>query len=311
MSATEPAEPHARTDDALYGYIPSKAATIIFVSLFLVSTVIHCVQAIKYRKWYLIYTAGVCGMLEFAGWIGRLWSAFSPQSMTAYKLQATCLVFAPTPLLAATFVIFGQIIKRLGPSFSRLQPKRCKYQFELFLLEIHIFLKIQLCFDVLALVVQGGGGGIAASATDNPSQIDLGSRIMLVGIVVQLVVIIGFSVLAAEFLIRFYKNMPFQGRSDESMRKLLNTEVKSRMTPNIKLILYGVLLSTVFFLVRSIYRVIELSEGWEGPVMRTQMYFNIMDGLMIVLAMYTVNVFHPGRYLATDSKDTELQNIGD
>uniref|UniRef100_A0A8H7XW50 RTA1-domain-containing protein n=1 Tax=Psilocybe cubensis TaxID=181762 RepID=A0A8H7XW50_PSICU len=295
MSATEPAEPHARTDDALYGYIPSKAATIIFVSLFLVSTVIHCVQAIKYRKWYLIYTAGVCGMLEFAGWIGRLWSAFSPQSMTAYKLQATCLVFAPTPLLAATFVIFGQIIKRLGPSFSRLQPKRFVF----------------CTCDVLALVVQGGGGGIAASATDNPSQIDLGSRIMLVGIVVQLVVIIGFSVLAAEFLIRFYKNMPFQGRSDESMRKLLNTEVKSRMTPNIKLILYGVLLSTVFFLVRSIYRVIELSEGWEGPVMRTQMYFNIMDGLMIVLAMYTVNVFHPGRYLATDSKDTELQNIGD
>lgn len=41
--------------------------------------------------------------------------------------RASCLIFAPTTLLAVNFVILGQIIKRLGPAFSRLPPKRCNY----------------------------------------------------------------------------------------------------------------------------------------------------------------------------------------
>lgn len=42
-------------------------------------------------------------------------------------LRASCLIFAPTTLLAVNFVILGQIIKRLGPDYSRLPPKKCKH----------------------------------------------------------------------------------------------------------------------------------------------------------------------------------------
>lgn len=37
---------------------------------------------------------------------------------------------------------------------------------------------------------------------------------------------------------------------------------------------------------------------------------DIMDGLMIALAMLTVNVFHPGRILTAEGQDTELHYIG-
>lgn len=69
----------------------------------------------------------------------------------------------------------------------------------------------------------------------------------------------------------------------------------------------------------AIYRVIELSEGWEGPVITTEWYFStfsktrvtiarlqshlpispkdLFDGAMIALAMTVLNVFHPGYWL--------------
>ena len=40
--------------------------------------------------------------------------------------RTSLLVLAPTPLLAANFVIFGRLIRRLGQSYSRLKPRRCE-----------------------------------------------------------------------------------------------------------------------------------------------------------------------------------------
>lgn len=62
--------------------------------------------------------------------------------------------------------------------------------------------------------------------------------------------------------------------------------------------------------IRSIYRTVELGDGWRGVVLRTQVYFSkflgglkllvseiptgVFDGAMVVLAMWTLNFFHPG-----------------
>ena len=32
-------------------------------------------------------------------------------------------IIAPTPLLAANFVMMGRLVRRLGPSYSRLSPR--------------------------------------------------------------------------------------------------------------------------------------------------------------------------------------------
>jgi RTA1 like protein len=40
--------------------------------------------------------------------------------------RAVALVIAPTHLVAANFILLGRIIRRLGPQYSRLTPRRCK-----------------------------------------------------------------------------------------------------------------------------------------------------------------------------------------
>ncbi|KAJ6628584.1 hypothetical protein B0H10DRAFT_2184798 [Mycena sp. CBHHK59/15] len=49
----------------------------------------------------------------------------------------------------------------------------------------------------------------------------------------------------------------------------------------------------------SIYRIIELSTGWNGVVIETEVYFNVLDGGMVVLSIYTINIAHPGLLLGS------------
>lgn len=51
---------------------------------------------------------------------------------------------------------------------------------------------------------------------------------------------------------------------------------------------------TILLLIRSIYRTIELSDGWTGTIISTQWLLNAFDGAMIVLATFTLNLLHPG-----------------
>ncbi|KAH9039416.1 RTA1-like protein [Lactarius hengduanensis] len=117
-----------------------------------------------------------------------------------------------------------------------------------------------LACDTVALVVQSVGGGIASGT--HP---DLGGHIALGGIVLQLVALLFFTFIAGEFLLR-----------------------------NIGLMITGLSTMTILLLIRSIYRTIELSDGWTGTIISTQWLFNAFDGAMIVLATFTLNFLHPG-----------------
>jgi len=52
---------------------------------------------------------------------------------------------------------------------------------------------------------------------------------------------------------------------------------------------------------RSVYRTIELADGWNGRIISTEWYFNVFDATPIVLAMVAINIFHPGRLLSPPS----------
>ncbi|KAH9478584.1 hypothetical protein JR316_0009041 [Psilocybe cubensis] len=276
-----------------YGYVPSRATAVIFILLFATSTLLHAFQATKHRLWWFFWTACFCGIIELVGWSGRLWSSFNPLNGSAFQMQITCTIIAPTPLLAANFVILGNVIKRLGPAFSRLTPRRYTIFFT--------------SSDVISLVVQALGGGIAASSNDNAGS-KLGSNIMLVGIIFQLVIILVYSAFSIEFYYRYNTNRPFEGRPTSD--GILGS-AQGRLTPNIKLMSYVLAFSTVLFFIRSIYRIAELADGWDGRIIQTQVYFNVLDGAMIILAIYTLNIFHPGRLLYSyeETKEAELRHI--
>jgi len=66
------------------------------------------------------------------------------------------------------------------------------------------------------------------------------------------------------------------------------------LTRRMRRMLIALAAMTSFILIRSIYRTVELADGFSGIVIKTQWLFVVFDALMIVFAMYTLNVYHPG-----------------
>ncbi|KAJ6557562.1 RTA1-domain-containing protein [Mycena capillaripes] len=259
-------------EDSQYGYIPHEYVGIIFVTLFGLSTILHVGQATYHRMWFLFPTACLCGLGELVGWSGRLWSAFSPSFSNPYMMQITSTIIAPTPLIAVNFILLTRIVERLGPCYSRLTPTW--------------YTSLFLSFDIIALVIQGAGGGLAATAVTIP-EVNLGANIMLAGIVFQFVSIILYSTFAADFLQWYHKDRPI--RSTQSERGTMDAKLRTMIG--------ALAFSTLVLFIRSIYRIIELATGWNGRILHTEVYFNVLDGGMVVLAIFTLNIAHPGRLL--------------
>jgi len=213
-------------------------------------------------------------------------------------MQITATIISPTFLSAANFMILGIVVERLGSRYSWISAKKYSLIF--------------VSADVLALLIQAGGGAMASIA-DTQAGSDRGGNIMLVGIILQIVAMTVYIIVAADFLRRFFANKPVRDHAQIAEMELSeNSKLRSespmpdwpvkqgsaRPVPDalegrMKLMILGLSLSTLFLFIRGIYRVAELADGWNGTIISTQIYFNVLDGAMIVLAMYTLNFLHP------------------
>ncbi|KAG8748533.1 hypothetical protein FRC10_003667 [Ceratobasidium sp. 414] len=197
---------------------------------------------------------------------------------------------APSFMTAASFIILGGIIRILGYQYSRLSPK--------------LYTIVFVTCDLIALVIQAIGGAGASIAVQTGGDPEKGAKIMVAGIIFQLAAITIYTILAAEFLLRYHFGRPVRQREHP-------VEPKARLDARLSLMVLGLFISTLFIYIRSIYRTIELLDGWTGPIITNQLYFNVLDGMPIVIAMFAINFFHPGYLLrardgeaAVDEKQT-------
>ncbi|KAJ6120122.1 RTA1-domain-containing protein [Penicillium sp. IBT 18751x] len=260
-----------------YGYVPSKAAGIAFCVLFGLSMIAHIVQFCWKRTWvYSVFAIGC--LVELIGWAGRTWSAECPYNSTAFLMQISTLIIAPTFFTAGIYVLLGRLIQLYGRECSVLSPK--------------LYLWIFCTCDVISLVVQAAGGGMASSESDNKGDTAPGTNTMVAGIVFQLFSITVFVVCAID-VFRRVKRLGMLGMATNgSLRPLLAAMV----------------LSVVCIYIRSIYRTIELAQGWNGYLITHQSYFIGLDGVMMVIAVGIFNICHPGWLLPSDAEFTLPKN---
>jgi len=182
----------------------------------------------------------------------------------------------------------GRLIRLLGTRYSRLKPR-------------HYTIVFCTC-DVIALVIQSIGGGMASSANTN-SGAATGGHIALGGIVFQFAAVVVYMLLTIEFLVRFALKKPFSGREDT-----LNGARMTVLDSKTKQMILGVGFSSLAMFIRGIYRTIELADGWSGRIISVERYFIALDGSMILFSMIALNVFHPCRLLGNEAEIQEKKN---
>ncbi|KAI0669854.1 RTA1-domain-containing protein [Trametes maxima] len=272
-----------------YGYLPSASGSIVFLLLFIFTTILHSVQATRTRTWWLLWTVVLAGTGEILGWAARSRSHYAPLDGNAYLMQTVVLIISPTPLIGALFVTFGRMSVRLGQQYSRLSPR--------------LYSKVFIAADIVALLIQSVGGGIAASSNDVTTG-RLGSNIMLGGIVFQLISLTVFCVLLIEYLFRRFNDRPLGSKhyamsTDSSRSPTMSGSSWTPVERPMVQLAVGLCIEAILLYIRAIYRTVELADGWTGKVIQTQYLFFLFDGVMVLLTMTALNVCHPGKLLNT------------
>ncbi|KAL0066697.1 envelope glycoprotein [Marasmius tenuissimus] len=99
-----------------------------------------------------------------------------------------------------------------------------------------------------------------------------------------------FVILVGEFIFRYINDKPLRKKA---------TMDRFPLDTRRQVLLLAMGITTGLLFIRGVYRLIELSGGWDSEIMRTEWLFNVFDGAMIVLALFTWNVAHPAVLLRT------------
>ncbi|KAF2748116.1 RTA1 like protein [Sporormia fimetaria CBS 119925] len=246
-----------------YRYDLSLPAAIIFAVLFGISSGLHIWQTWRKRSWFM--TAFIIGgLMECIGYIGRILSWTDHCALSHYIMQTLLLLLGPALFAASIYMILGRIILLTeGEKFSLIRRTWLT--------------KIFVGGDVLCFIMQGAGGGILSSAKADPKKKDLGEYLIVGGLFVQLT-FFGFFVIAAGV---------FQFRGRDHLRALPR-EITWKKHLNV---LY---LTSIFILIRSIFRVIEYLQGNDGYLLSKEVFLYVFDAVLMLAVMVAMNVVHPG-----------------
>ncbi|KAI2472343.1 RTA1-domain-containing protein [Annulohypoxylon bovei var. microspora] len=242
-----------------YGYKPSLAAGIVFCVLFGIAFFGHSLQTIRLRRWTSALLA-IGALTELIGWVGRTWSAECPYNRNAFLIQITTLIIGPVFFTAALYILLSMFIKTLGREYSIISARTYTIVF--------------MTCDTISLVVQAAGGAMASMASGNADQTKLGTNIMVAGVIFQLVAMTIFTIFTLDFLRR---------------------SSKFGMPQEYNKIIIAMFISLTAIFARSIFRAIELIEGWNGYLMMHEVYFIALDGALMVLAVIIFLPFDPAR----------------
>ncbi|KAF2400657.1 putative RTA1 domain protein, partial [Trichodelitschia bisporula] len=261
-----------------WGYRPSIPINAAFLGIFAAYTILLVIQAVVSRR-FKKYTAVVMigTVMEVIGYIARIYAYSYPFSDLSFITQLTCLTLAPAFFAAGIYFSLQRIVMVFGGQNSRIAPR--------------LIPRIFISCDAVSLVLQGGGGALAAWYAQHEKMPDNGNYTMIGGLSFQALTLLAFLCLSGDFAIRTVKAKKKYG--DQAMNEDLVSRRLRRSKP-FQCLLVSLATSAVLIFFRSIYRVAELSEGWKGHLMTTEKFVIFFEFIPIALAGFLLSIFHPG-----------------
>ncbi|KAI8960266.1 RTA1 like protein [Daldinia sp. FL1419] len=274
---------------AVYGYRPNLGINVFFTVTFGVIAIWAIVSAIRVRRWIAYNTVVAFGALvEFVGYLFRDLGWSNPFNVDYFSIQFTLLTLAPVFITAGIYLSLKFIANTLGRGYFDINPK--------------LYTIFFVSSDVIALVIQAVGGGLATSenTSDNPSPTDglrVGTKITIAGLVLQVVSLCIFLTLFLAVVL-YPRRQRYGHNSKTSQPHGLDTaptptETRGNVQGSLILFVVMLLLATTLILVRSCYRVAELSQGLLSSLATSQWLFVGLDGFMIAISTSLMVIVHP------------------
>ncbi|KAI9574466.1 RTA1-domain-containing protein [Boletus coccyginus] len=264
-------------------YIASNTLTAIAFALAILVAHIQAFYTFRYGGKYML--AMVIGGFTYASGFGcRFLLHNQPDSEGIYIAQNTFIVLSPCAFIAANYVLFGRVARHLSCPTHVLLPVQ----------------KLTLVFvssDITTFLIQVMGAGLTVS--HNQTQQQLGSHIFLAGLALQLVSFTLFSGIYIRFLYRVYT----------LEHNIWERDKGQPWSRDWRTLAAALAISCIGILVRSCYRVAELSQGFQGYLATTEAFFYALDTLPLIIAISVYALFWPG-WIIKDGTKIEHEESG-
>ncbi|EXK79078.1 hypothetical protein FOQG_16283 [Fusarium oxysporum f. sp. raphani 54005] len=258
---------YRHADWSFYRYEPSTAAAVIFVVLFSITTIVHVIQLIKTKTWYMLaFCLG--GISEIAGYIGRaINSTEDPGCWTLgpYVVQSVLLLIAPALMAASIYMILSRVILLTEGEVHAVIRRRW-------------LTKIFVVGDIISIELQSAGGSMMSGANEGNNLMKIGEYVIIGGLFFQLAIFGIFIVVVSVF-----------------HRRMNRSPTNKSLEPSIRWRHYltTLYITSGFIWVRSLFRVIEYLDGNDGYLMRTEAFMFVFDATLIWIVMVWMNWYYP------------------
>ncbi|KAK0648385.1 parasitic phase-specific protein PSP-1 [Cercophora newfieldiana] len=279
----------------VYRYQPSIPANASFIAFYALATLIHTYLGLRWRRWWFTICINIGCVNAMIGYAGRIMLHYNPWSFAAFMIQIVCVTTGPVYYCAAIYITLALSIQALSPSHSRFNPK--------------LFYWIFLPCDMVSLVLQAAGGAISTS-TSGEGQV--GVDLAIAGMAFQVFTMLMFCAFLGDYLIRYFKAQARGEISLESARR----GIKGTGMRRVMLFFGFICVAIVLTLLRCVYRLVELREGYSGSLLHDEGLFIALEGVVILVVVYCLMIGHPGLVLEREGKtkggegnDTELSEV--
>ncbi|OKL58806.1 hypothetical protein UA08_05739 [Talaromyces atroroseus] len=244
------------TQIIFFEYRPSEPAGYAFMVLFALAVLAHLVYLFVLRAWFCIPMI-LGGIGELFGYYGRARASDNPNLVGPW-IQQNMLIFVSPPFLAAT------VYMSLGRMITALDAK------EHSLISPRWLTKIYVLVDIVCVITQLIGTALPASG--DASAIALSKKILLAGLIFQVICLAFFEVIAwvAQRRIK-NRGPPISGIVGKWQYYFLAVQV-----------------AILALIVRNLYRAIEFGTGEDGYVSKHEVFIYIFDAFLMLLSLHTI-----------------------
>ncbi|KAG9233522.1 RTA1 like protein-domain-containing protein [Amylocarpus encephaloides] len=247
-----------------YRYDPSIPACIVFLVLFSVSSIAHIYQLFQTRTWILIPLA-IGGLGEAVAYGLRIVSINEGPnySLAIFIAQSNPTLLGPALFAASIYMCLGRVI--IATEGECLSPIRVEWLTKFF-----------VAGDVLGLLVQGAGAILLPMGT--LQYYYTGSNIIIAGLGILVLSFGVFMTTTAVYHFRLLRR-PTTASQDAG----LNWRRELR-------VLYA---TSAMVFVRSVYRLVEYSQGNAGWLMTQEWSLYVLDAALMFGVLLIFNIWYP------------------
>ncbi|KAF5367191.1 hypothetical protein D9758_003897 [Tetrapyrgos nigripes] len=277
------------------GFIPKNWASIIALVAYGVSGAIHWIHYFRIGKRHML-TLTIAMTCMAIGFIARIVYSGSPDSLGLYIFTTLFVLLSPCAFLAVDYILLERLAENLGHEVA----KQCLF------LSSSLIVKIFVWADVLTFLLQSSGGGLQTS--DNESSRHLGSTIVIVGLVFQVVSFGLFTCLLLVFGFRVRTSYPqlWHVKTSQTIGSTIGL-FKVSDVHDWRILFAMLCASCVGIIVRLIFRIFEYAQGFDGFLSTHEGYFYLLDALPLWLAMTQYCFFWPTRFNPRRASDKQGQ----